>query len=203
MTLPARAGGKAVTVLQLLTLVACIVRSPHVRSIAWATTAVGLYAIWDYGRAAAGVNAQRWQGGRDAERVAGVAVGGNGARGGRGRGDRRPRGAGLPSPAGALGWGARHAVGSARVRSARRHRPVWKHTDGVRRHARRRQSPHESPSAPSVGRDRRVQRREKVTREPGRAPTAPPTGATRPPPSGGAGRPSAARPLPARSPESP
>src|SRR5438477_1793948 len=53
MTLPARAGGKAVTVLQLLTLVACIVRSPHVRSIAWATTAVGLYAIWDYGRAAA------------------------------------------------------------------------------------------------------------------------------------------------------
>src|SRR5207248_1036064 len=43
MTLPARAGGKAVTVLQLLTLVACIVRSPHVRSIAWATTAVGLY----------------------------------------------------------------------------------------------------------------------------------------------------------------
>ena len=53
MTLPARAGGKAVTVLQLLTLVACIVRSPHARSIAWATTAVGLYAIWDYGRAAA------------------------------------------------------------------------------------------------------------------------------------------------------
>src|SRR5256886_16721627 len=53
MTLPARAGGKAVTVLQLLTLVACIVRSPHVRSIAWATTAVGLHAIWDYGRAAA------------------------------------------------------------------------------------------------------------------------------------------------------
>lgn len=59
MTLPARAGGKAVTVLQLLTLVACIVGSPHARSIAWATTAVGLYAIWDYGRAAARVNAQR------------------------------------------------------------------------------------------------------------------------------------------------
>src|SRR5213082_3325420 len=59
MTLPARAGGKAVTVLQLLTLVACIVGSPHVRSIAWATTAVGLYAIWDYSRAAARVNAQR------------------------------------------------------------------------------------------------------------------------------------------------
>jgi len=59
MTLPARAGGKAVTVLQLLTLAACIVGSPHARSIAWATTAVGLYAIWDYGRAAARVNAQR------------------------------------------------------------------------------------------------------------------------------------------------
>src|SRR5438477_509996 len=53
MTLPARARRKAVTVLQLLTLVACIVRSPHVRSIVCATTAVGLYAIWDYGRAAA------------------------------------------------------------------------------------------------------------------------------------------------------
>src|SRR5204863_132841 len=45
MTLPARAGGKAVTVLQLLTLVACIVRSPHVRSIAWATAAAS--AWWD------------------------------------------------------------------------------------------------------------------------------------------------------------
>ena len=51
--LPARAGGKAVTVLQLLTLVAFIARSPLVRPLAWATTAVGLYAIWDYGRAAA------------------------------------------------------------------------------------------------------------------------------------------------------
>ncbi len=59
MVLPARAGGKAVTVLQLLTLVACIVRSPYVQPIAWATAAVGLYAIWDYGRAAARVNAQR------------------------------------------------------------------------------------------------------------------------------------------------
>ncbi len=51
--LPARAGGKAVTVLQLLTLVAFIARSPLVRPLAWATAAVGLYAIWDYGRAAA------------------------------------------------------------------------------------------------------------------------------------------------------
>jgi phosphatidylglycerophosphate synthase len=51
--LPARAGGKAVTALQLLTLVAFIARSPLVRPLAWATAAVGLYAIWDYGRAAA------------------------------------------------------------------------------------------------------------------------------------------------------
>ncbi|HYK82756.1 MAG TPA: CDP-alcohol phosphatidyltransferase family protein [Gemmatimonadales bacterium] len=51
--LPARAGGKAVTVLQLLTLVACLTGSPVARRIAWATAAVGLYAIWDYGRAAA------------------------------------------------------------------------------------------------------------------------------------------------------
>src|SRR5439155_20777794 len=51
--LPARAGGKAVTVLQLLTLVAFIARSPLVGPLAWATAAVGLYAIWDYGRAAA------------------------------------------------------------------------------------------------------------------------------------------------------
>ncbi|HZI21283.1 MAG TPA: CDP-alcohol phosphatidyltransferase family protein [Gemmatimonadales bacterium] len=59
LTLPARAGGKAVTVLQLLTLVACVVRSPHVHSIAWATAAVALYAIWDYGRVAARTNAHR------------------------------------------------------------------------------------------------------------------------------------------------
>jgi phosphatidylglycerophosphate synthase len=53
--LPARAGGKAVTVLQLITLVAFIAESPLVRQLAWATAAVGLYAIWDYGRAAARV----------------------------------------------------------------------------------------------------------------------------------------------------
>lgn len=53
LALPARAGGKAVTVGQLLTLVAAIVQSTLVRPIAWATAAVGLYAIWDYGRAAA------------------------------------------------------------------------------------------------------------------------------------------------------
>ncbi|HEX4575316.1 MAG TPA: CDP-alcohol phosphatidyltransferase family protein [Gemmatimonadales bacterium] len=51
--LPARAGGKVVTLLQLITLVACIVGSPLTRRLAWATAGVGLYAIWDYGRAAA------------------------------------------------------------------------------------------------------------------------------------------------------
>jgi cardiolipin synthase (CMP-forming) len=51
--LPARAGGKVVTLLQLVTLVACIMGSPLARRLAWATAAVGLYAIWDYGRAVA------------------------------------------------------------------------------------------------------------------------------------------------------
>lgn len=50
--LPARAGGKAVTVLQLITLVAFIAESPLVRPLAWATAAIAVYAIWDYGRAA-------------------------------------------------------------------------------------------------------------------------------------------------------
>src|SRR2546425_12645465 len=59
--LPARAGGKVVTVLQLLTLAACITASPLARRLAWATAGVGLYAIWDYGRAAARSRAQRAQ----------------------------------------------------------------------------------------------------------------------------------------------
>ncbi len=50
--IPARAGGKAVTVAQVLTLLAFLAGSPHLRSLAWATTAVALYAIWDYYRAA-------------------------------------------------------------------------------------------------------------------------------------------------------
>jgi len=50
--IPARAGGKAVTFLQLLTLVAFSVGSPLLRPLAWATAAVALYAIWDYTRAA-------------------------------------------------------------------------------------------------------------------------------------------------------
>ena len=51
VALPARAGGKAVTVSQGLTVVALIAASPLVRPLAWATGAVSVYAIWDYGRA--------------------------------------------------------------------------------------------------------------------------------------------------------
>jgi phosphatidylglycerophosphate synthase len=58
VALPARAGGKAVTVGQVLTLVAFIAESPLVRPLAWATAAVACYAIWDYGRVAARVAAQ-------------------------------------------------------------------------------------------------------------------------------------------------
>jgi CDP-diacylglycerol--glycerol-3-phosphate 3-phosphatidyltransferase/cardiolipin synthase len=50
--IPARAGGKAVTVAQVLTLVAFLADSPTLRPLAWATTAVALYAIWDYYRVA-------------------------------------------------------------------------------------------------------------------------------------------------------
>ena len=53
VTIPARHGGKAVTVAQVLTLVAFLAGSPLLRPLAWATAAVGLYAILDYHRAAA------------------------------------------------------------------------------------------------------------------------------------------------------
>ena len=53
VALPARAGGKAVTIAQLLTLVAAIADSPYARHLAWATAAIAVYAIWDYGRTAA------------------------------------------------------------------------------------------------------------------------------------------------------
>ncbi len=53
MTIPARLGGKAVTVAQVLTLVAFLTDSPLLRPLAWATAAVALYAIWDYNQAAA------------------------------------------------------------------------------------------------------------------------------------------------------
>ncbi len=52
VALPARAGGKAVTVGQVLTLLAATLASPLARSLAWATTGVGVYASWDYGRTA-------------------------------------------------------------------------------------------------------------------------------------------------------
>lgn len=59
MALPSRAGGKAVTALQLLTLGAVITGSAYARRVAWATAAVGLYAIWDYARVASRAGAPR------------------------------------------------------------------------------------------------------------------------------------------------
>ena len=50
--IPARAGGKAVTVGQMLTLRAFLLESPLLRPMAWATAGIGLYAIWDYYRVA-------------------------------------------------------------------------------------------------------------------------------------------------------
>jgi phosphatidylglycerophosphate synthase len=50
--IPARAGGKAVTVAQVLTLVAFLTDSSLLQPMAWATGAIGLYAIWDYYRVA-------------------------------------------------------------------------------------------------------------------------------------------------------
>ncbi len=49
-SIPARLGGKAVTLAQLLTLLAFLVAPAYLRPMAWATTAIGLYAIWDYYR---------------------------------------------------------------------------------------------------------------------------------------------------------
>jgi phosphatidylglycerophosphate synthase len=50
--IPARAGGKAVTVAQVLTLAAFLTDSPLLQPMAWATTAIAIYAIWDYYRIA-------------------------------------------------------------------------------------------------------------------------------------------------------
>jgi len=49
---PARVGGKAVTVGQTLTLFAWLLDSSLLRPLAWATAAMALYAIADYGRLA-------------------------------------------------------------------------------------------------------------------------------------------------------
>ena len=61
--IPARAGGKAVTVAQVFTLVAFLTDSPTLRPMAWATTAIAIYAIWDYYRVAPA--AERRVGGSD------------------------------------------------------------------------------------------------------------------------------------------
>jgi hypothetical protein len=47
-TLPARAGGKAVTVCQALTLIAFLLDSELLRPLAWSTAAISIYAIADY-----------------------------------------------------------------------------------------------------------------------------------------------------------
>lgn len=46
--IPARAGGKALTLLQILTLLAFLLAPQYLRPMAWACIAVGLYAMWDY-----------------------------------------------------------------------------------------------------------------------------------------------------------
>ncbi len=46
---PARVGGKAVTVGQTLTLFAWLLDSSYLRPLAWTTAAMALYAIADYG----------------------------------------------------------------------------------------------------------------------------------------------------------
>jgi len=45
---PARLGGKAVTVLQMLTLIVFVLDWPHLQSLAWMTGGIALYAIYDY-----------------------------------------------------------------------------------------------------------------------------------------------------------
>ena len=50
--IPARWSGKAVTVAQILTLVAFLLDSPYLRPIAWATTLIAVFAIRDYLRVA-------------------------------------------------------------------------------------------------------------------------------------------------------
>lgn len=47
-SIPARAGGKAVTLAQNLTLLAFVTGSELLRPMAWATAGIATYAIWDY-----------------------------------------------------------------------------------------------------------------------------------------------------------
>lgn len=51
-TVPARAGGKMVTTGQSLTLFAWLMESRYLEPLAWATAAMALYALADYGRLA-------------------------------------------------------------------------------------------------------------------------------------------------------
>jgi CDP-diacylglycerol--glycerol-3-phosphate 3-phosphatidyltransferase/cardiolipin synthase len=53
VVVPARAGGKLVTAGQSLTLVAWLIDSPYLRPMAWATAAMAIYALADYGLLAA------------------------------------------------------------------------------------------------------------------------------------------------------
>lgn len=50
VTVPARAGGKLVTTGQSLTLFAWLIGSRYLEPLAWATAAMALYALADYGR---------------------------------------------------------------------------------------------------------------------------------------------------------
>ena len=61
--MPARLGGKAVTLAQILTLFAFVTDSTLLRPLAWATGAIGLYAIWDYNQASPRTKRSPW--GRD------------------------------------------------------------------------------------------------------------------------------------------
>jgi len=51
-TIPARAGGKVVTVFQSLTLFMWVLGSDLIRPLAWVTAAISVYAVADYGRGA-------------------------------------------------------------------------------------------------------------------------------------------------------
>lgn len=66
-TLPARAGGKAVTVAQALALVAFLADSNLLRPLVWATAAVSVYAIWDYTRVGLRDGAEGQKGSRAGE----------------------------------------------------------------------------------------------------------------------------------------
>ncbi len=50
LAIPARVGGKAVTLVQVLALLAFLLDSPLVRPLVWAVAAISLYAIYDYSR---------------------------------------------------------------------------------------------------------------------------------------------------------